>query len=228
MESHKHEETKALHAEMKVWHEEMKVWREDMKVWREEMEVWREEMKVWHNQISAETRDSSPEPEGSVISASDASESDSIGDRSELFGDAAADAYLFETGEMKDRSTFCQIYGLEVRQVLDLSKYRPSPKVFNVLTCIVRAKEYKSISVLDARATIKVQTGKPVSREVELAWHEYTLILQHNWGQTPDDPQSALGKAYNHFWEVHGEYQKGNIALGSSVFRAFMARRGIK
>ncbi|KAI9763496.1 MAG: hypothetical protein M1839_006444 [Geoglossum umbratile] len=114
-----------------------------------------------------------------------------LGNKAAQNGDAVTDARLYETGARNDQSLLVKIYGLDASQILDLS----------------RTRDHRSISILNARATLKAHKEKPTPEKIEDAWNEYVAQLEFYWGKTPEDPQSALGQAYYRFWKVHGEHQ---------------------
>ena len=72
---------------------------------------------------------------------------------------------------------------------------------------IGHAGDNDSIAILNARATLKANKWGLIPQEIEDVWAAYVAMLERYWGQFPkDDPNSALGKAYWQFWNVHGKY----------------------
>lgn len=72
-----------------------------------------------------------------------------------------------------------------------------------------RDGDYDSIAVLNARASLKSDKGKPIPQDVEDAWNTYINVLEQNWGWLPrDDPTSALGRAYYQFWNAYRKCKK--------------------
>ncbi|KAI9787957.1 MAG: hypothetical protein M1816_007357 [Peltula sp. TS41687] len=101
-------------------------------------------------------------------------------------GDAVVDAYLYQLGERQDTTLFVEIYGLLPEKVLSLR----------------RSGDFSSIAVLNARATVKAK-GAEVPQDVEQVWRQYIMKLEDEWGKTPTDPLSALGRAYYRFWDIY-------------------------
>ena len=60
---------------------------------------------------------------------------------------------------------------------------------------------------MNTRATLKANTAKPIRDVVEGAWADYVAQLKENWGETPDDPESALGQAASEFWLIYKRSQ---------------------
>ncbi|KAI9781066.1 MAG: hypothetical protein M1839_006343 [Geoglossum umbratile] len=69
-------------------------------------------------------------------------------------GDIVAYANLFESGFRNDETLMVRIYGLTYRQVLTLK----------------RTKDYDSISLINARATLKSDKERPIPPEIDQAW----------------------------------------------------------
>jgi len=108
-------------------------------------------------------------------------------------GDAVADANLFESGSRNDDTLMVKIYGLSHRQVLTLK----------------RTGDYGSISLVNARATLKANKERPIPPEIDQAWGDYVFQLEQNWGTKPgEEPLSRLTQAYHRFWEVYGRHKK--------------------
>ena len=73
------------------------------------------------------------------------------------------------------------------------------------LHCTGRAGDDGSITILNARATLKADKDNPVPWDVEATWQNYIDILEQNWGQVRplDDRTSPLGQAYSQFWGAY-------------------------
>ncbi|KAH0566530.1 hypothetical protein GP486_000071 [Trichoglossum hirsutum] len=119
--------------------------------------------------------------------------------------DAVADARLFECGARRDCTLMVKMYGLTAGQVVLLST-----RV--LMQCVGQAGDYDSITVINARATLKSNTEGDVPQDIEEAWSAYVDQLEHNWGEKPgEDPSSPLTQAHRRFWGVHSKYNgKGN------------------
>ena len=73
---------------------------------------------------------------------------------------------------------------------------------------IGQAGDDDSISVLNARASLKANKERPIPQEIEDVWATYVSKLEQNQGQFPSrDPNSALGQAYWRFWDVYRKYK---------------------
>jgi len=106
-------------------------------------------------------------------------------------GDAVADADLYASGERTDVIVFLNLYELIPDQVLKL----------------YRAGDTDSISVVNAGATWKAKGSNSIPPDVAATLDMFIKELNFNWGKSPTDGTSRLGKAYYAFWGAQNKYK---------------------
>jgi hypothetical protein len=99
-------------------------------------------------------------------------------------GDAVTDVGLYDG--WGDNDTIINVYRLEPNNILTLA----------------RNKDFCSIGILDARASLKSNKDVPIPQEIEDSWVNYVESLQQNWEQQPKD-NKVLGQAYSEFWKAY-------------------------
>ncbi|KAI9768631.1 MAG: hypothetical protein M1840_004828 [Geoglossum simile] len=121
-------------------------------------------------------------------------------DKAALHGDAVADAGLYQSGRRRDESLLIAIYGVTSTGILRLS----------------RSTDSDSISVLNARATLKANGDGNVPQEIENMWKKVVVLLENPSG-TLKDSSSPLWRAYHRFWDVYSKYRRDVSTAGGTA-----------
>ena len=120
-------------------------------------------------------------------------------------GDAAVDYLLYTKGLRKDTGVMQILYGLTPEQVCTLSMFGLDFIDSHPLTlCIDESHDDKAIRLLNAHATLRANSEKGISEDLEIAFGGFIVTLQEHLEETPiKNCETPLGHAYRRFWTCY-------------------------